>query len=178
MPKQRIRAVVAMMVLVSAVLFLQTSGGGGVASSGGDVAAGEGDVASDRRTESFHCMGTLFEITVSTPGDSTAAAAGPAIDRAFETVARLDTLLSTYKSFLSETSVILPADSVSMHLNMSVIYPPIFLVFHNDLDSILSAERSILRNVISKSSGQHFTAMGVIGLKSAGKNADICNDCL
>jgi thiamine biosynthesis lipoprotein len=68
-------------------------------------AFGGGDAVPDRLTKSLHCMGTLFEITVSAPGESAAAAAGPAMDRAFETVARLDTLLSTYKPYSDISAV-------------------------------------------------------------------------
>ncbi len=68
-----------------------------LSASGGAFHTAAESSASGEYYKSFHSMGTLFEITVALGGTIDRDAARAAVDEAFETVARLDSLLSTYK---------------------------------------------------------------------------------
>jgi thiamine biosynthesis lipoprotein len=90
-------------ILISMLLLAAVAAA--VAAAGADVRDTTRSAPAGRFSKSFYSMGTLFEITVNTAGGGEAGTAGPAVERAFETVARLDTLLSAYKSY-SEISTI------------------------------------------------------------------------
>jgi thiamine biosynthesis lipoprotein len=70
------------------------------------VAIGPADAGEGKRlSRTLYSMGTILEITAGAQDESEAAAFDPAVDRAFASVAHLDTLLSTYKPY-SEISAI------------------------------------------------------------------------